>query len=144
MFPTGGSSVSLSLSPTPPYSLFRDASFVNDINQRYKWLELYKVMFDSKFYHLKLLGSSKPTGRSLVLEARAHLGFIGAYNKNLPTGPFERFFMGGQDWPVALIPLCIGTGNCWIARLSRQSGDTTALFPAEHTECNVYRGWNCL
>ncbi|HQQ95606.1 MAG TPA: POTRA domain-containing protein [Cyclobacteriaceae bacterium] len=94
MFPTGGSSVSLSLSLTPPYSLFRDASFVNDINQRYKWLELYKVMFDSKFY-LKLLGSSKPTGRSLVLEARAHLGFIGAYNKNLPTGPFERFFMGG-------------------------------------------------
>jgi outer membrane protein insertion porin family len=94
MFPTGGSSVSLSLSLTPPYSLFRDANFVNDINQRYKWLELYKVMFDSKFY-LKLLGSSKPTGRSLVLEARAHLGFIGAYNKNLPTGPFERFFMGG-------------------------------------------------
>jgi outer membrane protein insertion porin family len=74
--------------------LFRDANFVNDINERYKWLELYKVMFDSKFY-LKLLGSSKPTGRSLVLEARAHLGFIGAYNKNLPTGPFERFFMGG-------------------------------------------------
>jgi outer membrane protein insertion porin family len=94
MFPTGGSSVSLSLSLTPPYSLFRDASFVNDINQRYKWLELYKIMFDSKFY-LKLLGSSKPTGRSLVLEARAHLGIIGAYNKNLPTGPFERFFMGG-------------------------------------------------
>ncbi len=94
MFPTGGSSISLGVSLTPPYSLFRDASFVNDINQRYKWLELYKVMFDSKFY-LKLLGSSKPTGRSLVLEARAHLGFIGAYNKNLPTGPFERFFMGG-------------------------------------------------
>ena len=94
MFPTGGSSVSLSMSLTPPYSLFRDPVYLQDVNQRYKWLELYKIMFDSKFY-LKLLGSSKPTGRSLVLEARAHMGFIGQYNKNLPTGPFERFFMGG-------------------------------------------------
>jgi outer membrane protein insertion porin family len=51
-------------------------------------------MYDSKFY-LKLLGSSKPTGRSLVLEARAHMGFISTYTKALPPGPFERFFMGG-------------------------------------------------
>ena len=94
MFPTQGSSISTSLALTPPYSLWRDPSYVNDINERYKWLELYKVMFDSKFY-LKLLGSSKPSGRSLVLETRAHLGFIGQYNKNLPAGPFERFFMGG-------------------------------------------------
>ncbi len=94
MFPTQGSSISLSLALTPPYSLWRDPAYINDINERYKWLELFKVMFDSKFY-LKLLGSRKPTGRSLVLETRAHFGFIGAYNKSLPVGPFERFFMGG-------------------------------------------------
>lgn len=94
MYPTQGSSVSLSVALTPPYSLFRDPSFISDINKRYQWLELHKWMFDSKFY-LKLLGSTKPTGRSLVLEARAHFGFIGTYNKNLPQGPFERFFMGG-------------------------------------------------
>ena len=94
MYPTQGSSVSLSLALTPPYSLFRDPSYIQDINQRYKWLELYKIMFDSKFY-LKLLGSPKPDGRSLVLEARAHMGFIGAYNKDLPRGPFERYYMGG-------------------------------------------------
>jgi len=94
MFPTQGSSISLSVALTPPYSLFRDPSFISDVNKRYQWLELHKWMFDSKFY-LKLLGSSKPTGRSLVLEARAHFGFIGTYNKNLPQGPFERFFMGG-------------------------------------------------
>lgn len=94
MFPTSGSSVSLSLSLTPPYSLFRDPAYIKDINERYKWLELIKVMYDSKFY-LKLLGSSKPTGRSLVLEARAHLGFISTYTKALPPGPFERYFMGG-------------------------------------------------
>ena len=79
---------------TPPYSLFRDPSYINDINERYKWLELHKWMFDAKFY-IKLLGSNKPTGRSLVLETRAHMGFIGTYNQNLGPGPFERFFMGG-------------------------------------------------
>lgn len=94
MFPTQGSSISLSAALTPPYSLFRDPSYVNDINERYKWLELYKMMFDAKFY-IKLLGSNKPTGRSLVLETRAHMGFIGTYNKSLGPGPFERFFMGG-------------------------------------------------
>lgn len=94
MYPTQGSSISMSLALTPPYSLFRDPSYVNDINERYKWLELYKVMFDSKFY-IKLLGSNKPSGRSLVLETRAHLGFISTYSKNLAPGPFERFFMGG-------------------------------------------------
>lgn len=94
MYPTQGSSISLSLALTPPYSLFRSPDFVKDVNERYKWLELFKVMFDSKFY-LKLVGSKKPTGRSLVLETRAHFGFIGGYNKNLPIGPFERFFMGG-------------------------------------------------
>ena len=94
MYPTSGSQISLSLSLTPPYSLFRDPAYINDVNERYKWLELHKWMFDSKFY-IKLLGSKKPDGRSLVLESRAHFGFIGRFNHNLPQGPFERFFMGG-------------------------------------------------
>ncbi len=94
MYPTSGSQISLSLSLTPPYSLFRDPSYINDVNERYKWLELHKWMFDAKFY-IKLLGSKKPDGRSLVMEARTHFGFIGRYNPALPQGPFERFFMGG-------------------------------------------------
>ena len=95
MYPTTGSSIVLSVSLSPPYSLFRDQAYTTDINERFKWLELHKWMFDAKFY-LKILGSSKPEGRSLVLETRAHLGFIGTYNKKLPVGPFERFFMGGS------------------------------------------------
>lgn len=94
MFPTSGSSLSVGLSLTPPYSMFRSDEYYDDINNRYKWLELVKWMVDTKFY-LKLLGSSKPTGRSLVLEARAHLGFLGTYDKSLTPGPFERFYMGG-------------------------------------------------
>ncbi len=94
MFPTAGSSVSLSLDLTPPYSLWRDPGYYLDRDQRYKWVELYKVMFDAKFY-VKILGSPKPTGRSLVLETKVHMGFIDTYNNKITPGPFERFLMGG-------------------------------------------------
>ncbi len=94
MFPTSGSSISLALSLTPPYSLWRDPSYLNNIDQRYKWIELNKWMFDAKYY-IKLLGSSKPEGRSLVVEAKAHMGFLSTYKKGLIPGPFERFIMGG-------------------------------------------------
>jgi len=94
MYPTSGSSISVGLSLTPPYSSFRSPGYYDNVNEKYKWLELMKWMIDAKFY-LKLLGSSKPTGRSLVLEARAHMGFLGTYDKSLAPGPFERFFMGG-------------------------------------------------
>ncbi|MBS1682361.1 MAG: outer membrane protein assembly factor BamA [Bacteroidetes bacterium] len=96
MFPTTGSTISLSLSLTPPYSLFRSADYYRDVNTRYHWLELHKWMFDSKFY-IKLLGSKKPDGRSLVIETKAHFGYIGTYNNKIGgPGPFERFLIGGS------------------------------------------------
>lgn len=95
MFPTSGSSLSLSLKVTPPWSAWRDPSFLDSKEERYKWVELHKWMLDMKYY-LKLIGSSKPQGRSLVLEARAHMGFIGSYNKALGAGPFGRFLLGGD------------------------------------------------
>jgi len=45
-------------------------------------------MFDAK-YHLQL--SDK-----LVLQSRAHMGFIGSYTKKAGVGPFERFWLGGD------------------------------------------------
>ncbi|MEQ8304342.1 MAG: POTRA domain-containing protein [Cyclobacteriaceae bacterium] len=95
MYPTQGSTISLSLGLTPPYSQFLDRSYLDDIDTRYQWIEMHKWMFDSKFY-LKLLGSSKPDGRSLVLETKAHFGFIGQYDKSLTQGPFERYLLGGD------------------------------------------------
>jgi len=94
MFPTSGSSVSLSLSLTPPYSFFRSPDYYKETNQRYNFVELHKWMFDAKFY-VKVIGSPKPTGRSLVLETKAHMGFIGTYNDKISPGPFERFLVGG-------------------------------------------------
>lgn len=95
MYPTQGSTISLSVALTPPWSKFLDNSYLDDINSRFKWIEMHKWMFDSKFY-LKLIGSSKPNGRSLVLETKAHFGFIGQYNKSLTPSPFERFLLGGD------------------------------------------------
>ncbi len=95
MFPTAGSTISLSLNLTPPYSLFRSPDYYKDVNTRYNFLELHKWMFDSKFY-IKVLGSKKPDGRSLVIETKAHFGYIGTYNNRIGgPGPFERFLMGG-------------------------------------------------
>lgn len=95
MYPTSGSSLSLSLKLTPPFSSWRDPSFIYDINQKFKWVEMHKWMFDAKFY-IKLIGSSKPDGRSLVLETKAHFGLIGSYNQELGAGPFGRFVLGGD------------------------------------------------
>ena len=76
-----GSSLSLSLSLTPPYSLFKGAH--PDANQ---WLEFHKWMFDASWF--------TPIVGKLVLNTRAHFGFLGSYGGR-DLGPFERFKMGG-------------------------------------------------
>lgn len=96
MFPKSGSNISLSLDLTPPYSWFRDASFYDqgdlsytDYSKKiYGWVEYHKWMFDATYYQ-QLVGN-------LIFSARAHLGFIGTYSSNAPTGPFDRFQMGGS------------------------------------------------
>jgi outer membrane protein insertion porin family len=94
-YPTEGSEISLSVTLTPPWSLWRDVSYqqgetLEEFNQKkYKWIEYHKWMFDAKYY--MPLDSKK----KLVLEAKAHFGFIGSYSKSYGIGPFERFFMGG-------------------------------------------------
>ncbi len=57
-------------------------------SERYRLLEYHKWMFDASYY-TKIVGK-------LVLETRAHFGFIGSYSDNLGVGPFERFTMGGD------------------------------------------------
>ncbi len=96
MYPTQGSTISVSLTLTPPYSLIaKDKSYLNVDSTRYKWVELHKWMIDARFY-LSLLRSKKlEGGRNLVLETKFHFGMVGSYNKAVPQGPFERFIVGG-------------------------------------------------
>jgi outer membrane protein insertion porin family len=87
MFPRYGSNISLSVSLTPPYSLWRDIDYnTADNATKWKWVEYHKWMFDAAF-HQKLAGN-------LVGVAKAHFGYIGNYG--VPVGPFERFVMGGS------------------------------------------------
>ncbi len=89
MYPRNGSSISLSASFTPPFSLWRDINYETaPAEERYKWLEYHKWNFDSKYY-LTLTGK-------LVLAARAHFGYLGTYTSKTDVGPFERFQLGGD------------------------------------------------
>jgi len=89
MYPRSGSSVSLSASLTPPYSLFRNLDYSTAENaDKYELVEYHKWMFDAK-YHVQIAGN-------LVLQSRAHMGFIGSYTKKAGVGPFERFWLGGD------------------------------------------------
>lgn len=102
---TKGANVSLSATFTPPYSLL-DRSIENlPEPEVYKWIEYHKWMFDySRFIQLtgnkrknqNDLYSSNKGKRHLVLNTRAHIGYIGTYNTKLGVGPFERFSLGGD------------------------------------------------
>ena len=77
-----GSSLSLSLNLTPPYSLLNPDHPSNN-----QWIEFHKWMFDASWF--------TPIVGKLVLNTRAHFGYLGTYNSNRQIGPFERFKMGG-------------------------------------------------
>ena len=106
IFPTGGSTFSISAKLTPPYSLFSKKDFSNlgvlsefqDENgnpdlakidqEKFRWLEFYKIKFNGTWY--------TPIYEKLILKTQADLGFLGAYNLARGNIPFERFFLGGD------------------------------------------------
>lgn len=94
-FPTSGSSMALTLSLTPPYSVFNKVNYEDpqlEPAARFKWMEYHKWMFDNTWYATLVPGKK----RNLVFAARTHFGFIGSYKSQTGIGPFERFVMGGS------------------------------------------------
>ncbi len=106
IFPTGGSKFTISAKLTPPYSLINGVDFSNlgdrkefqlpngdpdtaKIDQeKFRWLEYYKLKFTGEWY-TNIIGK-------LVFKAQTDFGFIGAYNQERGSIPFERFFLGGD------------------------------------------------
>lgn len=109
IFPTGGSSFSVSAKFSFPYSLVNgvdyksliderdglDASDADDLDriaeidqERFKWLEFYKVKFKAEWY--------QSLTKKFVLRPSVEFGFLGAYNNDRGVIPFERFFVGGD------------------------------------------------
>ncbi len=109
IFPTGGSRFSITTKLSLPYSLFdgvdykalsneydlldksnpTDFARAGEIDQeRYKWLEFYKVNFKGEWF--------TQITKNLVLRPNVEFGFLGAYNNDRGVIPFERYFVGGD------------------------------------------------
>lgn len=107
IYPTAGSSFGVTAKLSIPYSLFdgvdyaqlkedraqaivdQDGAELARIDQeRYKWLEFYKVNFKGDWY--------TQITKDLVLRPSVEFGFLGAYNNDRGIIPFERFFVGGD------------------------------------------------
>ena len=90
IYPRSGSKFNLSLKLTPPYSLFsKNEDFANMTDQeRFKWVEYYKWKFTSSWF--------SAFNDKLVLNNRAEMGLLGAYNSKIGISPFERFYVGGD------------------------------------------------
>lgn len=88
IFPTMGSEFEVSLKFTPPYSAFNNDDYRKKTdNEKYKWLEYYKIKMKAYWYQ-ELVGK-------FVLKAGGEFGFLNDYNSNIGIPPFERFYLGG-------------------------------------------------
>ena len=115
IFPLQGSVFELTAKFTPPYSLFNDTDYASlkdrseelqtlgtqrpltpseqaeleDVDQeRFRWLEYYKIKFKADWYTRVV--------DKLVLRTNVEFGFLGSYNPDVGKVPFERFFLGGD------------------------------------------------
>lgn len=102
LYPRFGSDFSLTVSATPPYSLWdgvdyaslandqTSASYQSELQEKHKWIEYHKWKFRGRTY-TALTGGQK----CLVLMTRADFGLLGHYNK-YKRSPFETFYVGGD------------------------------------------------
>ncbi len=87
-----GSSFSLSLKFTPPYSWFSDKDWGSSKisnSERYRWIEYHKWSFKGQAFN------PISRNRNLVLRTAFELGFLGYFNQHRQS-PFEGFIVGGS------------------------------------------------
>ena len=84
-----GSSFSLSLELTPPYSKLNGKSYYDLPNQqKFKWIEYHKWIFKSDWYSQLF--------DDLVLHTKTEFGMLGYYNKDIGYSPLGGFSLGGD------------------------------------------------
>ncbi len=87
-----GSTFSLGLQFTPPYSKFNDTDYgalKEDDPDKFRWVEFHKWTFKGKVY------TPLSQNRKFVLYAGTEYGFLGYYDKN-KRSPFEGYSVGGD------------------------------------------------
>ena len=106
LFPRHGSEFTLSVTLTPPWSLFDGKDYANlattatynknreqynlEQQQKFRWIEYHKWKFKARTFTALTNGQ-----KCLVLMTRIELGILGSYNKDKKS-PFETFYMGGD------------------------------------------------
>jgi outer membrane protein insertion porin family len=102
IYPRKGSDITMSVTLTPPYSLFSKKDYANlatnsnsatynkEMQEKYSWIEYHKWKFKSRTY-TALSGAQK----CFVLSTRVEFGILGHYNKH-KRSPFETFYVGGD------------------------------------------------
>ena len=116
IFPTSGSNFEFTTKFSPPFSLMgsnkdfaaikEESDEIIDLRSRgeasalqikrleeleearFKWLEFYKVKIKGDWYTRVI--------DKLVLRTNTEFGFLGHYNDDIGSVPFERFFVGGD------------------------------------------------
>lgn len=119
IYPTGGSSFSVSAKFSPPWSLLNDVDYTalkeerdaNDVirtdptktdaeraDAQTRVAEIDQERYNwLEFYKIKFKGDwYTQITKDLVLRPSAEFGFLGAYNNDRGVIPFERFFVGGD------------------------------------------------
>ena len=134
IFPLGGSEFVLSARFSLPYSLWNGVDYgslgelpeFQDSNgdpdqskidqEKYKWLEFYKIKFDGSWY-TRLFGK-------FVLKAQTDFGFLGTYNSYVGNIPFERFYLGGDGLSGSYSNFLLGT-----ERIALRGYENNSLVP---------------
>lgn len=89
IYPRSGSDISLGLELTPPYSLLSGKDYTNlNEDEKFKWIEYHKWKAKA-YWYFELMDK-------LVLASKIRFGFLGNYNSDIGTTPFERFYLGGD------------------------------------------------
>ena len=106
LFPRRGSEFALSVTLTPPWSVFDNKDYKNlatmetynrdqdrfqeEQREKYRWVEYHKWKFKSRTFTALTSGQ-----KCFVLMTRVEMGLLGSYNK-YKKSPFETFYVGGD------------------------------------------------
>ena len=92
LYSRSGSQFSITSKITPPFSMFSGKDYSDpDMpnSEKYNWIEYHKWLFKGQVYN------ALSRNRNLVLRTGFEFGFLGYFNRNLPS-PFEGFIVGGS------------------------------------------------
>jgi outer membrane protein insertion porin family len=91
IYPRSGSSITLTMTTTPPFGLIDGISDYSEMTpqEKHKWIDYNKIKFTSQWY------TTLSRDRKLVLYTKMGFGFLNPWNSAKGTPPVERFKLGG-------------------------------------------------